>query len=79
MFKSIMEHNVGVSNCPFVNKKNGCPWKKRRDINDPVSYAPYSDDNIDQRIQSLLCLSDTVEWTWQKQYGDKLVGVTTTS
>ena len=38
----------------FKNKK-----PLRRDINDPVSYAPYSDDNIDQRIQSLLCLSDS--------------------
>ena len=28
---------------------------------------------------ALLCLSDTVEKTWEKQYGDKLVGVTTTS
>jgi hypothetical protein len=32
---------------------------KRRHINDPVSYAPYSDDGGDQRIQALLCLSDS--------------------
>lgn len=38
----------------FKNKK-----PKRRELNDPVSYTPYSDDNIDQRIQSLLCLSDS--------------------
>ena len=31
----------------------------RRNINDPVSYKPYSDDGIEQRIQSLLCLSDS--------------------
>tara|TARA_Y100000780_G_scaffold112092_1_gene101261 strand:+ start:62 stop:1447 length:1386 start_codon:yes stop_codon:yes gene_type:complete len=38
IFKSFMEKNVGVSNCPFMKKKvgvsNGCPWKKRRHINE---------------------------------------------
>lgn len=32
---------------------------KKRHINDPVSYAPYSNDGGDQRIQALLCLSDS--------------------
>ena len=29
-----MKKNVGVSNCPFIKKKNGCPWKYRRQINE---------------------------------------------
>lgn len=33
-FKSFMKKNVGVSNCPFMKKKNGCPWKMRRQINE---------------------------------------------
>ena len=33
-FKSFMRKNVGVSNCPFIEKKNGCPWKMRRQINE---------------------------------------------
>ena len=33
-FKSFMKKNVGVSNCPFMKKKNGCPWKFRRQINE---------------------------------------------
>jgi hypothetical protein len=33
-FKSFMKKNVGVSNCPFIKKKNGCPWKMRRQINE---------------------------------------------
>jgi|TARA_B110000858_G_C17791649_1_gene470225 hypothetical protein len=53
---------------------------KRRNINDPVSYAPYSDDGTDQRIQALLCLSDS-DSGWYgykkshlkyKEIGDKL-------
>ena len=31
---SFMEKNVGVSNCAFMKKKNGCPWKMRRQINE---------------------------------------------
>ena len=31
----------------------------RRNINDPVSYSSYSDDGNEQRIQALLCLSDS--------------------
>ena len=31
------------------------------------------------KLLALLCLSDTVEKTWEHQYKDKLVGVTTTS
>ena len=33
-FRSFMKKNVGVSNCPFMKKKNGCPWKMRRQINE---------------------------------------------
>lgn len=37
--------------------KNNYP--KRRDINDPISYAPFSENQEPQRIQALLCLSDS--------------------
>ena len=31
----------------------------RRKLTDPVSYAPYSDDGVPQRLQAVLCLSDS--------------------
>ena len=34
-------------------------YPKRRDINDPISYAPFSENQEPQRIQALLCLSDS--------------------
>ena len=37
--------------------KNNYP--KRRKLNDPISYAPFSENNEPQRIQALLCLSDS--------------------
>lgn len=58
--------------------KNKLP--KRRKINDPISYSPYSEDGVDQRLQSLLCLSDS-ESGWYgyekshlkfKEIGDKI-------
>ena len=44
-----------------------------------VPIQPLGYNLVGGKLLALLCLSDTVEWTWQKQYGDKLVGVTTTS
>ena len=44
-----------------------------------VPIQPLGFNLVGGKLLALLCLSDTVEWTWQKQYGDKLVGVTTTS
>ena len=44
-----------------------------------VPIQPLGYNLVGGNLLALLCLSDTVEWTWQKQYGDKLVGVTTTS
>ena len=44
-----------------------------------VPIQPLGYNLVGGKLLALLCLSDTVEWTWQKQYGDKLVGITTTS
>ena len=44
-----------------------------------VPVQPLGYNLVGGKLLALLCLSDTVEKTWEKQYGDKLVGVTTTS
>ena len=44
-----------------------------------VPIQPLGYNLVGGKLLALLCLSDTVEKTWEKQYGDKLVGVTTTS
>jgi len=44
-----------------------------------VPLQPLGFNYVGGKLLALLCLSDTVEKTWQNQYKDKLVGVTTTS
>jgi hypothetical protein len=44
-----------------------------------VPVQPLGYNLVGGKLLALLCLSDTVEWTWQHQYKDKLVGITTTS
>jgi hypothetical protein len=44
-----------------------------------VPLQPLGFNYVGGKLLALLCLSDTVEETWQNQYKDKLVGVTTTS
>jgi len=44
-----------------------------------VPIQPLGYNLVGGKLLALLCLSDTVEKTWEHQYTDKLVGVTTTS
>jgi len=44
-----------------------------------VPIQPLGYNLVGGKLMALLCLSDTVEKTWENQYTDKLVGVTTTS
>jgi len=44
-----------------------------------VPIQPLGYNLVGGKLLALLCLSDTVEKTWEDQYTDKLVGVTTTS
>ena len=44
-----------------------------------VPIQPLGYNLVGGKLLALLCLSDTVEKTWENQYTDKLVGVTTTS
>jgi len=44
-----------------------------------VPIQPLGYNLVGGKLLALLCLSDTVEKTWEAQYKDKLVGVTTTS
>ena len=44
-----------------------------------VPIQPLGYNLVGGKLLALLCLSDTVQKTWEKQYKDKLVGVTTTS
>ena len=44
-----------------------------------VPIQPLGYNLVGGKLLALLCLSNTVEQEWQKQYKDKLVGVTTTS
>jgi len=44
-----------------------------------VQFQPLGYNYVGGKLLALLCLSDTVQDLWKKQYGDTLVGVTTTS
>lgn len=44
-----------------------------------VPFQPLGFNYMGGKLLALLCLSDTVQETWKKKYGDVLVGVTTTS
>ena len=44
-----------------------------------VPTQPLGYNLVGGKLLALLCLSNTVEQDWNKQYGDKLVGITTTS
>ena len=44
-----------------------------------VPFQPLGYNYVGGKLLALLCLSDTVQDLWKKQYGDTLVGVTTTS
>jgi len=44
-----------------------------------VPFQPLGYNYVGGKLLALLCLSDTVQNTWKKEYGDVLVGVTTTS
>ena len=44
-----------------------------------VPIQPLGYNLVGGKLLALLCLSETVEKTWENQYTDKLVGVTTTS
>jgi hypothetical protein len=44
-----------------------------------VPLQPLGYNYVGGKLLALLCLSDTVQELWEKIYGDKLVGVTTTS
>jgi hypothetical protein len=40
---------------------------------------PFGFNYVGGKLLALLCLSDTIRHDWEKRYGDKLAGVTTTS
>jgi len=44
-----------------------------------VPLQPLGYNYVGGKLLALLCLSDEVQYQWKKQYGDLLVGVTTTS
>jgi hypothetical protein len=44
-----------------------------------VPFQPLGYNYVGGKLLALLCLSDEVQHQWKKQYGDTLVGVTTTS
>jgi hypothetical protein len=44
-----------------------------------VPTQPLGFNYVGGKLLALMCLSDTVQHTWKEQYGDTLVGVTTTS
>lgn len=44
-----------------------------------VPFQPLGYNYVGGKLMALLCLSDTVQETWKKKYGDTLVAVTTTS
>jgi hypothetical protein len=44
-----------------------------------VPFQPLGYNYVGGKLLALLCLSDEVQHLWEKVYGDKLVGVTTTS
>jgi hypothetical protein len=44
-----------------------------------VPFQPLGYNYVGGKLLALLCLSDEVQYQWRKQYGDTLVGVTTTS
>ena len=44
-----------------------------------VPFQPLGYNYVGGKLLALLCLSDEVQKLWKKQYGDTLVGVTTTS
>lgn len=44
-----------------------------------VPLQPLGYNYVGGKLLALLCLSDEVQYQWKKQYGDTLVGVTTTS
>ena len=44
-----------------------------------VPFQPLGFNYVGGKLLALLCLSDEVQRLWKKQYGDVLVGVTTTS
>ena len=44
-----------------------------------VPFQPLGYNYVGGKLLALLCLSDTVQKTWEEEYGDRLVGVTTTS
>lgn len=44
-----------------------------------VPFQPLGYNYVGGKLLALLCLSDEVQYQWKKQYGDVLVGVTTTS
>jgi hypothetical protein len=44
-----------------------------------VPFQPLGYNYVGGKLLALLCLSDEVQYQWKKQYGDTLVGVTTTS
>ena len=44
-----------------------------------VPFQPFGYNYVGGKLLALLCLSDEVQNLWKKQYGDTLIGVTTTS
>jgi hypothetical protein len=44
-----------------------------------VPMQPLGYNYVGGKLLALLCLSDEVQYQWKKQYGDTLIGVTTTS
>lgn len=44
-----------------------------------VPLQPLGYNYVGGKLLALLCLSDEVQYQWKKQYGDTLIGVTTTS
>ena len=44
-----------------------------------VPVQPFGYNMVGGKLLALLCLSDEIQNRWQKQYGSKLVGLTTTS
>ena len=44
-----------------------------------VPFQPLGYNYVGGKLLALLCLSDEVQYLWKKQYGDTLIGVTTTS
>ena len=93
-FHKITEKYLGVicMSSDFLDltpRDNYIGWDRKRKTEKMINHTcigstivpiqPLGYNLVGGKLLALLCLSDTVQKTWEKQYKDKLVGVTTTS